>query len=123
MAKHITSESLPEISNLNRDEAGADQYFTPGLLELALQAVVFLSIMFMVWGGKTEDEKVATIGTYHRFPKYMKKLQDKSGIKHIVMTHVQNYKDPEDFDRLSVPKEMQHAGVKSTLLAEDGDLY
>jgi hypothetical protein len=43
MVKHITIETFPKISNLNRDEAGADQYVTPGLFELALQAVIFLS--------------------------------------------------------------------------------
>jgi hypothetical protein len=35
----------------------------------------------------------------------------------------QNYNDPEKFDRLSVLKEMQAAGVKNILLAEDGDIY
>jgi hypothetical protein len=39
------------------------------------------------------------------------------------MVHVQNYNDPEHFDRLGVRDEMRDAGVKNILLAEDGDLY
>ena len=31
------------------------------------------------------------------FPKDMKKVQDKSGVKKIVMIHVQNFADPEHY--------------------------
>jgi hypothetical protein len=37
--------------------------------------------------------------------------------------HVQNYNDPEHFDRLGVLKEMQEAGVTGILQAQDGDLF
>jgi len=66
---------------------------------------------------------VKVIGAYHMFPADMKKLQNKSGVKQIVMVHVQNYSDPEHFSRLSVRDEMREAGVKNILLAEDGDLF
>ena len=39
------------------------------------------------------------------------------------MVHVQNYNDPEHFDRLSVRDEMIDEGIKNILLAQDGDLY
>lgn len=109
---------------------GGDGHYSEGLVNAAKNADVLViesitrkNIMFVVWGGKTEDEKVKTIGAYHMFPKDMKRVQDESGVKQIVMTHVQNYNEPEKFDRLSVLKEMQAAGVKNILLAEDGDLY
>lgn len=63
------------------------------------------------------------IGAYHMFPKDMKKLQKKSGVKQIVMVHVQNYSDPEHFSRLGVRDEMRAVGVQNILQAEDGDLY
>ncbi len=44
-------------------------------------------------------------------------------MKQIVMVHVQNYADPEHFNRLSVRNEMRDAGVKNILQAQDGDLY
>ncbi len=53
----------------------------------------------------------------------MKKVQDDSGVKNIVMVHVQNYNDPENFDRLSVQQEMIDAGVVNILQAQDGDLF
>jgi hypothetical protein len=57
------------------------------------------------------------------FPKDMKKVQEESGVKQIVMVHVQNYDDPEHFDRLSVRDEMRAAGVQNILQAQDGDLF
>jgi len=44
-------------------------------------------------------------------------------VKNIVMVHVQNYNDPEHFDRLGVLKEMIDEGISNILLAQDGDLY
>ncbi|MGI9401373.1 MAG: MBL fold metallo-hydrolase [Rhizobiaceae bacterium] len=109
---------------------GGDGHYSEGLVNAAKDADILViegitrkNIMFVVWGGDTEEEKVKIIGAYHMFPKDMKKVQDDSGVKQIVLTHVQNYNDPEHFDRLSVLKEMQDAGVKNILLAEDGDLY
>lgn len=64
-----------------------------------------------------------TIGAYHMFPKDMKKVQDESGVQNIVMLHVQNYSDPDTFDRLGVLKEMQKAGITNILASQDGDLY
>ena len=109
---------------------GGDGHYSEGLANAAKDAdVLFIesitrkNIMFAPWGGDTEAEKVRIIGAYHMFPRDMKKLQDKSGVKQIVMVHVQNYSDPESFSRLSVRDEMREAGVKNILLAEDGDLY
>ena len=53
----------------------------------------------------------------------MKKVQDESGVKSIVMLHVQNYSAPDTFDRLGVLKEMRKAGVTNVLASQDGDLY
>jgi len=39
------------------------------------------------------------------FPKDMKKVQDKSGVKKIVMIHLQNFADPEHYNRLGVRDE------------------
>lgn len=109
---------------------GGDGHYSEGLVNAAKDADVLVvegitrkNVKFVSWGGDTEDEKVKVIGAYHMFPKDMKKVYDESGVKLIVMTHVQNYNDPENFDRLSVLKEMQDAGVKNILLAEDGDIY
>ena len=57
------------------------------------------------------------------FPKDMKKVQDESGVQNIVMLHVQNYSDPDTFDRLGMLKEMQKAGITNILASQDGDLY
>jgi len=50
-------------------------------------------------------------------------LDQDTGVKKIVMVHVQNFADPEHFERLAVRDEMRDAGVKNILQAEDGDLY
>jgi ribonuclease Z len=109
---------------------GGDGHYSEGLANAAkgadvlfIESITRKNIMFAPWGGDTEAEKVRIIGAYHMFPRDMKKLQDKSGVKQIVMVHVQNYSDPESFSRLSVRDEMREAGVKNILLAEDGDLY
>jgi ribonuclease BN (tRNA processing enzyme) len=109
---------------------GGDGHFSEGLVNAARDAdVLFIesitrkNIKFASWGGDTEEEKVKIIGAYHMFPKDLKKVQDKSGVKQIVMVHVQNFSDPEHFARLSVRDEMREAGVKNILQAQDGDLY
>jgi len=109
---------------------GGDGHYSEGLANAAKDAdILFIesitrkSIKFAPWGGKTEAEKVKIIGAYHMFPKDMKKLQKKSGVKQIVMVHVQNYSDPEHFSRLGVRDEMRAVGVQNILQAEDGDLY
>jgi len=109
---------------------GGDGHYSEGLANAARNAdVLFIesitrkNIKFAPWGGDTEEEKVKIIGAYHMFPKDMRKLQKNSGVKQIVMIHVQNYNDPEHFDRLGVRDEMRAEGVENILLAEDGDLY
>ena len=108
---------------------GGDGHYSEGLVNAAkdadslfVESITRKNIKFAPWGGKTEDEKVKVIGAYHMFPKDMKKVQDESGVKQIVMVHVQNFNDPEHFDRLGVRDEMRDAGVENILLAEDGDL-
>ncbi len=109
---------------------GGDGHYSKGLVNAAKDAdILFIesitrkNIKFAPWGGDTEDEKVKIIGAYHMFPEDMKKVQDDSGVKNIVMIHVQNYNDPENFDRLSVQQEMIDAGVVNILQAQDGDLF
>jgi hypothetical protein len=81
------------------------------------------NVKFATWGGDTEEEKAKVIGAYHMFPSRLKKVYDESGVKNIVMVHVQNYNDPEHFNRLDVLNEMIDEGIKNVLLAQDGDLY
>jgi len=109
---------------------GGDGHYSEGLVNAARDAdVLFIesitrkNIKFAPWGGDTEEEKVRIIGAYHMFPSDMKKVQDDSGVKGIVMIHVQNYNSPENFDRLGVLQEMLDEGVTNILLAQDGDLY
>jgi len=90
---------------------------------LFIEGITRKNIKYAPWGGDTEKQKVYTIGAYHMFPSDMKKLQDKSGVKNIVMVHVQNYNSPENFDQLSVLQEMIDEGVTNILQASDGDLY
>ena len=109
---------------------GGDGTYSEGLAAAAKDAdILFVegitreNIQYATWGGDTVEEKLRVIGAYHMFPDRLKRVQDESGVKNIVMVHVQNYNSPEDFDRLGVLKEMQEAGVKNVLLAQDGDLY
>ena len=83
----------------------------------------FLSFETLGSHNDSNEFRRVTSGAYHMFPDRLKRVQDESGVKNIVMVHVQNYNSPEDFDRLGVLKEMQEAGVKNVLLAQDGDLY
>ena len=73
--------------------------------------------------GPTLAEKVEVIGAYHMFPERLKRVWKESGVKNIVMVHVQNYNSPKDFARLDVLNEMIDEGVKNIVLAQDGDRY
>jgi ribonuclease Z len=57
------------------------------------------------------------------FPSDMKKAQDESGVKTIVMVHEQNLNKPEDFPRTGLRDEMREAGVQNIFSAIDGDMY
>ena len=90
---------------------------------LFVEGITRKNVKFATWGGDTEEEKVRVIGAYHMFPERLKKVYDESGVKSIVMVHVQNYNNPENFDRLGVLNEMIDEGIENILLAQDGDLY
>jgi len=109
---------------------GGDGHYSEGLANAAKDAdILFIegitrkNIMHAPWGGVTLEQKLRIIGAYHMFPSDMKKLQDKSGVKNIVMMHVQNYNTVEKYERLSVLQEMIDEGVTNILEAMDGDLY
>ncbi len=109
---------------------GGDGTYSEGLSAAAKRAdILFVegitrkNVKFATWGGDTEEEKVRVIGAYHMFPERLKKVYDESGVKSIVMVHVQNYNNPENFDRLGVLNEMIDEGIENILLAQDGDLY
>jgi len=109
---------------------GGDGTYSKGLVEAAkgadilfVEGITRKNVKYATWGGNTEEEKVKVIGAYHMFPDQLKKVYDESGVKNIVMVHVQNYNTPENFDRLSVLNEMIDEGIKNILLAQDGDLY
>ncbi len=109
---------------------GGDGTYSDGLAAAAkgadilfVEGITRKNIQYATWGGDTVEEKLRVIGAYHMFPDQLKKVQDKSGVKNIVLVHAQNYNSPKDFDRLGVLKEMIDAGLKNILLAQDGDLY
>ena len=109
---------------------GGDGHYSEGLANAAKDAdILFIegitrkNIMSAPWGGVTLEQKLKIIGAYHMFPSDMKKLQKKSGVKNIVMMHVQNYNTPEKYERLGVLQEMIDEGVTNILQASDGDLY
>ena len=109
---------------------GGDGTYSEGLSAAAKSAdILFVegitrkNVKFATWGGDTEEEKVRVIGAYHMFPERLKKVYDESGVKSIVLVHVQNYNNPENFDRLGVLNEMIDEGIKNILIAQDGDLY
>jgi ribonuclease Z len=109
---------------------GGDGTYSPGLAAAAKDAgILFVegitrkNVKYATWGGDTEEEKVEVIGAYHMFPARLKQVYDESGVKNIVLIHVQNYNNPEDFDRLDVLNEMIDEGIENIVLAQDGDLY
>ena len=109
---------------------GGDGTYSPGLVAAAKDAdILFVegitrkNVKYATWGGDTEAEKVEVIGAYHMFPERLKKVYDESSVKNIVMVHVQNYNNPDDFERLGVRDEMIDEGISNILLAQDGDLY
>lgn len=109
---------------------GGDGTYSPGLAAAAKGADILFAegitrknVRFATWGGDTEEEKVEVIGAYHMFPERLKRVYDESGVRNIVMVHVQNYNSPENFDRLGVLKEMIDEGIDNILLAQDGDLF
>ena len=109
---------------------GGDGHYSDGLVQAAKDADILViegitkkNLKYSPWGGKTVEEKVKVIGAYHMFPDGLKKVQDDSGVKQIVMIHEQNFDSPEDFSRLGLLKEMEEAGVKNIYSAMDGDLF
>ncbi len=109
---------------------GGDGTYSEGLVEAAKNAdILFVegitrkNIKFATWGGDTEEEKVEAIGAYHMFPDRLKRVYDESSVKNIVMVHIQNYNDPDNFERLGVLQEMIDEGISNILAAQDGDLF
>lgn len=109
---------------------GGDGHYSKGLVEAAKNADILViegitrkNIQYATWGGDTVEEKVKTISAYHMFPSDMKKVQDESGVKTIVMVHEQNFNAPEDFSRLGLRDEMRDAGVNNIYSAIDGDMF
>jgi len=109
---------------------GGDGHYSKGLIEAAKNADILVmegctwkNLKYAPWGGKTLKEKEKNIGSLHMFPKDMKRVQEDSGVKTIVMVHEQNYSSPENYNRLALLHEMQEAGVKNIYSAMDGDLY
>ena len=109
---------------------GGDGTYSKGLVQAAkgadilfVEGITRKNVKYATWGGDTEEEKVKVIGAYHMFPDRLKKVYDESGVKNIVLVHVQNYNTPENFERLGVLNEMIDEGIKNILFAQDGDLY
>jgi ribonuclease Z len=109
---------------------GGDGHYSKGLVEaakgadiLVIEGITRKNIKYATWGGDTVKEKVKTISAYHMFPSDLKKVQDESGVKTIVMVHEQNFNKPEDFTRTGLRDEMREAGVQNIFSAIDGDMY
>jgi ribonuclease Z len=109
---------------------GGDGHYSKGLVDAAKNADILViegitrkNIQYATWGGDTVEEKVKTISAYHMFPSDMKKVQDESGVKTIVMVHEQNFNAPKDFSRIGLRDEMRDAGVKNIYSAIDGDMF
>lgn len=109
---------------------GGDGTYSEGLVAaskgadiLFVEGITRKNVKYATWGGDTEAEKVEVIGAYHMFPERLKRVYKESGVKNIVMIHVQNYNSPADFARLGVLNEMIDEGIENILLAQDGDLY
>ena len=109
---------------------GGDGHYSEGLVEAARDADILViegctwkNLKYSPWGGDTLEEKEKNLGALHMFPKDMKRVQEDSRVKAIVMVHEQNYGSPENYDRLSLLHEMQEAGVEDIYSAMDGDLY
>ena len=109
---------------------GGDGHYSEGLTEAAENADVLViegctwkNLKYAPWGGNTLEEKEKNIGALHMFPKDMKRVQEDSGVKEIVMVHEQNYGSPDNYNRLALLHEMQEAGVTNIYSAMDGDLY
>lgn len=109
---------------------GGDGHYSKGLVQAAKDADILViegitrkNIKYASWGGDTVEEKVKTISAYHMFPSDMKKVQDESGVKTIVMVHEQNFNAPKDFSRTGLRDEMREAGVQNIFSAIDGDMY
>lgn len=90
---------------------------------LVIEGITRKNIQYATWGGDTVEEKVKTIGAYHMFPSDMKKVQEESGVKTIVMVHEQNFNAPGDFSRVGLRDEMREAGVRNIYSSIDGDMY
>ncbi|NLR91979.1 MBL fold metallo-hydrolase [Flammeovirga agarivorans] len=109
---------------------GGDGTYSEGLVNaskdadlLVVEGITRKNIKYATWGGETEEEKVKTIGEYHMFPNLLKRVYNESKVKNIVLVHVQNYNDPDKFDRHDVLHEMIDEGIQNILMAEDGDIY
>ena len=109
---------------------GGDGHYSKGLVEAAKNADILViegitrkNIQYATWGGDTVEEKVKTIKAYHMFPSDLKKVQQDSSVKTIVMVHEQNFNAPENFSRTGLRDEMREAGVKNIYSAIDGDMF
>ena len=109
---------------------GGDGQYSKGLSDaskgadvLVTEAMTWDNLIDTPWGGTTLEDKQRIVGAYHLFPKDIKRIQDESGVKEIVLVHEQNYNKADEYDRLALLHEVQKAGVKNVYSSMDGDLY
>jgi ribonuclease Z len=109
---------------------GGDGHYSPGLVQaaknadvLVIEGVTWDNLKFANWGGGNLDEKIKNISRYHMFPADLKRVQDESHVKEIVMVHEQNFAAPGKYDPLGLQHEMEKNGVKNIHSAVDGDLF
>ncbi len=109
---------------------GGDGRYSPGLVQAAQDADILViegvtsdNLKYADWGGDSLAEKTRHIGRYHMFPKDLKRVQDESHVKEIVLVHEQNFADIGQYAPLALQHEMEKNGVTNIHSAIDGDLF
>lgn len=109
---------------------GGDGRYSEGLADaakgadvLVIESMTWKNLIDAPWGGDDLAEKRKQVGYYHLFPQDLKRIQEQSGVKEIVLIHEQNYSKPDKFELLGLLHEVQEAGVKNVYSAIDGDMY
>jgi len=109
---------------------GGDGTYSPGLVQaaknadvLVIEGVTWDNLKYADWGGNTLDEKIKNVSRYHMFPSDLKRVQEESHVKEIVLVHEQNFAAPGQYDPLGLQHEMERNGVKNVHSAVDGDLF
>jgi len=109
---------------------GGDGHYSEGLVQAAKKADVLVIEGFSwdnlknatQWGGSLKDKR-DNIALSHMFPADLKRVQQESGVKEIILVHEHDFAAPGEFDPLALQHEMEKYGVKNVHSSVDGDLF